>query len=464
MTVQLSTVKPDYEDILAQLTSYLRNENSWKDLIEASTGQLLTKFLAGGIAYNQFTIERAVQENFLESALGRSGVYAMARDLGVRIKRKSPAEVLVSLTRTSTSGIYSIPAYTQFKIDKTTFFFNPAPITFNNTQATVTGIKLEEGEIRTTSHTSDGTSFQKFLVGTDFTSSDKSVRVLVNNVEWSRIEGGPWLLERTTNSFSDLTSILGEMEITFGNNVVGTIPPAGANLDITEFVVKGSITNTAVTALSVEIPSIQSVTGVTTSTISLADDEKDVSFYKETGARLGRAFNRAVTRSDYNAIAKTYPGVIDAICKGEYEINPGDQNWMSTVGVYLITASVWSPTQEADFLKWLSDQAMLGVFHVIEPTTAVVNDITAHLLVDSKKTSKNLTQIIDDAKNLLLSTYGLQQQRLGRDVYVSDIYDLLTDVSGVSHVIDLTSPATDQVLNEEQYFKLGALNITAAYL
>lgn len=463
MSVQLSTIKPDYEDLLAQLQASLKNEESWKDLIEASTGQLLTKFVAGIGAYSQFTIERAIQENFLGSAQGQASVSLAVKDLGVRIQRKQPSKVKADLQRKNFIGVFSIPKYTQFKIEDL-FFFNPEPITFNAGQEFATNIELEEGKLEEHQFFSNGSSYQKFFVGSNYSSSNTRSMVKVNGEEWYKVNGGVWLLPAGDKCYSDNTSILGELEITLGSNVAGVIPTANSSIVITNFIVTGLSSNKAVSGLSVALPSNTEITGLTTTGITGGDNEKSIEFYKEIGSQLGRSLGRTVTKSDYEATIKTYPSVIDSRCVGERDINPGDQNWQSTVGIYLITRHVWSNEEEDNFIGWVESKGIAGVKCVLEPVTPITSDITASVLIDPVYTSETLQQIQSNIVSAINSIYGLEGQRLGRDVYISDIYDLIMSIPGVKHVPTITSPSMNYLISNDQYFKINNINLTVSYV
>lgn len=460
--IKLSTVKPDYDQVLDQITSYLRSNNSWKDLIEAATGQILAKFISGGVAYNQYSIERAVQENYIETARNLATVLQGVRDHGVRIQRKSPGSVPVTFTRESSSGLYAIPAYSKFKVGDD-YYFNRLPIVFVNGSLTATGT-LEEGELVVHSYTSTGEAFQRFWVGSNYTSSDSLVRAFVDGTEWNRITSGIWAAGFGEQSFSDQTSILGELEVTFGNGVNGVAPTPGSSIEIHEYIIKGAASNNAISGIKVLYDADSKVTGLTSSVISGADDERTMEYYKEVGARLGRSLKRAVTRSDYNAICRSYPGVLAADCRGEYDIQPGNQSWQSTVGIYLVTQSAWTNPQKSAFLTWLQQYAMLGVKHQLEPVTSVVTNITAQLLVDTSLYPYDLDEVISAANTALQLVFKPKSDSLGKEVYKSEIYDCLKNVAGVKYV-NLSLPSGDVItVNADQYFLLGTITLTAAYV
>src|SRR5438093_9888826 len=96
----LSQTTPDFESLVIQLQLFLNSRATWADLLTSSTGQTLIEMMAAVGTFNQFAIEVAAREGFLDTAVRESSVYAITRMLGVRISRKNPAGCDVTLTRT----------------------------------------------------------------------------------------------------------------------------------------------------------------------------------------------------------------------------------------------------------------------------------------------------------------------------------------------------------------------------
>lgn len=129
-SIELSTVKPDPESILLQMQLFLQDKSSWVDMQTSSTGETLLELLAAVGGMNQFGIEGAFRDAFISTAARPSAVYAAARMLGVRIGRKYPAGVDVSLKRADTTLSSVVPKFTQFQINGS-MFFNRDPLMFS---------------------------------------------------------------------------------------------------------------------------------------------------------------------------------------------------------------------------------------------------------------------------------------------------------------------------------------------
>lgn len=460
-TVKLSTIHPDQVDIRTQLESILLTNKVWKDLIPAETGEILIKFIAGVGATNQYTIERAVQECFLETAKSPQNILTITRLLGVRIKRASPNKVKMNVTVPLGENTLNYGKYTQFTIDGQYKFYNKEPIVVR--PGTTQSIELTEGELVIHQYTSDGTAFQQYLIGDSFTSSDDECRVFINGNEWERMTSGIWKAENEQNVFSDQTTQIGSMEITFGNTVNGTIPPINSSIVIHEYIVSGTTTLDERSELEVKCDSDNQFKAKTTTIITGGDSAPTSNFYQLIGARLGRAGERFVTRSDYSAGLLAYPGVIASTVKGEHEFNPPNLNMMNIIRMYLLTTHEWSEDEEAEFMKWLEQYCMLGCKHILEPVEAIPLKIVSKVLISTGYTTEDVRERVTNA---LRAKYALTDSSLEKPAYRSDIHQTIMNVTGVLHNV-LEEPTTDITLEFAQYLSLdvedGGIELTVDY-
>jgi hypothetical protein len=121
-SISLSTVKPDFESLLLQLQLAVQDKSTWIDLQTSGTGETLLELFASVGTINQFGIESAAREGFLTTAVRSSSIYAITRMLGVRIHRKSPASVSITLSRTDSTVSYPVPKFTQFTVNGINYF------------------------------------------------------------------------------------------------------------------------------------------------------------------------------------------------------------------------------------------------------------------------------------------------------------------------------------------------------
>jgi hypothetical protein len=471
--VELSTLEPDYERIYLQLAQDLSNDLVWKDTILSSTGSILLRWIASGIALNQFSIERAFQETFIGTASSQNSILEAVRQLGIRPTRKIPASVSVTLTRTNNQGILTIPKRSNFNITSVAFF-NRDPIVFLDGQTTVAAT-LNQGKILETSITSNGEPFQKYEIGDgDSLIANDDIEVKVNEVEWIRTTSGPWTLGDSANSFYETTSSKSNIEIMFGNGDFGNIPVSGAVIDVTYVKTLGKDANNSATNLQVtwvDMPSEVYVTGVTSGIISGGGDAKSTEFYSVMGPHLRAANNRAVRRSDFRSKAvENYPEIKDALFRGQAELAPGRRSMMNVIGVTLLTDTVWS---QSKFDKWAEDFNERYAIYKCEflrlDPSFITMDISATIYCRPDAT-------LEDVRNklsiILQEYFSFKINSLGYPVYKTDISDILNGRNQKTpdelleqqvNYVELGSTVQDVIVSPTQVVTLGNVNLTMQY-
>ena len=460
--IKLSTIKPDYVSIRDQLNLVLQTSSVWRDIIPASTGEILIKFVAGIGAYDQFAIERYIQECFFDTAKSPQNILTIARTLGVRIARKAPAKVGVTITRQSVVTADAIPQFSDFTVNGI-HFYNAESIAFPVGTAAVDA-ELTEGTPVESLFVSSGQPWQKFYVGAGFRSSNELIRVQINGVEWEKTRTGIWYADPLytgdpANQFSDMTTAAGRAEIQFGNGIIGSIPAPGAQIKIIEYTVGGSASNNSESGLKGTSVYNSNFDVLTTTPIVAADDEPAATLYTQIGAKAARSLDRYVSRSDYESNLIFYPNVVDVKVVGEHEV--GTQlNMMNVVNVYTLLADAFEGEEEQNrFLDYIYEKSLIGVVNNVVFAQALAVDVIGQLLVDPKY---SLSDVYARAISSISALMAPQSGSIGRAVYRSDIHQAVMNVPGVVHFV-LASPALDTIPAYNQWVKLNSLTVTPEY-
>lgn len=270
----LSNTTPDVDSLILQMQLYVSSKQSWKDLIASGTGQTLIELMASVGCFNQFAIESAARECFLTTAARDSSVYAITRMLGVRINRKSPAHVEVSITRPSSriGTLEVIPKFSQWTVNGVKFF-NRENISFQigKVSPVIYGkdssgalvelpTTLYEGEVRQQILQSDTSTFREiYLEEPGFVVSNEDVRVVVvsktgDRVAWTPLQEGQgiWMSGPGDNKYYNSTSGFGDAILAFGDGFHGAVPPPVCNIEVTYAVTNGAASNTGMSNLEVK--------------------------------------------------------------------------------------------------------------------------------------------------------------------------------------------------------------------
>jgi len=462
--VALENVTPDFEEIFSALQMEVTKSDSWRDASQSSTGNLLLSAIASGIAQNQTAVVRAAQETMLDTARLPNSIFAIARMLGVRLLRKKPASVRVTLNNANLDAIHVIPAYTQWSVGRAKFF-NRDQIVFNEGQAQQAGIVLHQGTVMEETFTANGKIHQRYEVGmSNFTTSDEDLECFINNEPWTNVQDGLWRYPKQ-KVYIDLTTAKGAADIIFGNGVYGDVPPAGAEVKFVYARTDGAQGAFPTIGLAVKCLTNSVITGLTTTASLGGGDERDHEFYRVNAPTLFSGRGKAVTRAQYKSLVLTYDDVIDCAVLGQQDIDPNDPKLFNLAHVSVLTASTipWSTDQWNTFVKWLTERSMIGVHLVRKDPTPVILDVTATIYC---KPNSNLQAIKNAVETALRESLKPTLGSIGRNIYRSDIYEILTTEESsapyVTHV-KLAAPMVDMTVNNYSYVKLNNVSLTCVY-
>lgn len=297
----------------------------WKSESPNDFGIVLIELFAYMGDMLSFYIDRTANEAFLDTAVQRSSVYAIARMLDYRPTGQKAAALTVKFTTASDTGAVTIPARTRVQTvaspgdDPIVFETNSNlvipgntanPAVYNGTVGATEGVTIPDELVAV----SDGTAEQQYPL---FRSPviDGSVLVEVAGVQWVHydhlLDAGP-----NDTAYTTITDENGVTFVRFGDDVNGRIPPTGALLGVTYRIGSGAAGNVAVgTVRELTVPvlvngAVQPVTGVTNETKGVGGaDPESIDSIRINAPRSLATVNRAVTVADYAALALRVSGV-----------------------------------------------------------------------------------------------------------------------------------------------------------
>lgn len=287
---------------------------------------------------------------------------------------------------------------------------------------------LYEGVIAQETYTSDGSSFrQLYLTPSNFQVSDVDVSVSVKAADgtlsaWSRINDGMWSAGSSDKVYYDSTSGLGETIITFGDGTNGAIPLLGNEIQVKYAITTGQTANNGLAELDVACTEYPWAQGITTSVISGGANEKPSNYYKFMAPLIFKARNRAVTDTDYLAVALDYPGIVSANIMAQRDIAPHDLRWMNQVQICLLptdpkldalTRNEWD-----DFLQYMEAKKHAAVQIVTKDPTKQLAEIELTLAL---KVQYTVSSVLPAAEAAVRALFERQSDTLGRRIAVSDI-------------------------------------------
>jgi hypothetical protein len=441
MTIELSNISPDFNDLVSQLQTILASKDTWKDRLTTSTGQTLIEMIAAIGAYSQYSIESAFQENWPQSAKNANSLYAASNFMGVRVNRKGPSSITINFVAPSA---VSLPAYSQFT-GVGSYWFNRDPIVYDPAILTPLPVVLYQGQVKTENFYGLGSNFQAFITTeTAFTVADQDITLEINNVSIPVIQEGLWT-KPTLPGVQDMTLPSGQMMLLFGNAIYGSLPTVNDLCTVT-YVVTLGVNGDNIPTLSQKFNLETDTTkyGIATTQASGGGDQTSYLVYKNITPALFGAFSSSVTGNQYKRLPIQYPGVLDAKTFSQREINPFALTWMNVIKVCLLTNTVMDTAQWHAFETWYLDQTMYSTrIYRQDPIASNVN-------VNAKVYCKNFANTSDVHVNTIAAVAAVFQPRqgiIGLDIYRSDIINAILQADSNVEYVVLNSPATDIILS-----------------
>jgi hypothetical protein len=435
---ELSKVKPDRDDLVAQLQSALESKDAWKDRVVSSTGQTLVDFTAAVGAYSQYSVESAYQEVWPESAKNADSLYAAANFAGVRYNRRQPASVTASLSAPTPT---TIPAYSQFVINGS-YWFNRTALSLSSTPSAQT---LFQGKIVDTTVTGLGTDYQAYVTPEkDFAVSNTDVIVEINAGAIQTITRGVWTLPNQAGC-QQFTLPNGACIVLFGNSHFGSKPGVNDSVRIyyaTTFGADGN--NLSVQGQQAVLVSDPSAKGTVTTAPTGGANQSDPFVYKNVTPALFGTHDAAVTPAQYKAAPMLYPGVLDAQVYAQREINPKALTWMNNMKVVLLTAAPFSAADWEAFTAFMQERTMFKCQFIRQDPVSVPVDVNVDVYCSN---FSNLTEIKAKVIAGITTLFAPKRGILGFDTYRSDIERVVDMADKNVEYMVLNSPSSDIVLS-----------------
>lgn len=368
----LSDLTVDYSQFQAQFEAYLATQGAWKGNLTTQTSQTLIDLASTIGAFTVSRLQRTFENCFPETAVSDDAILSIAQMQGLRLSRKLPSTITVTLTA---AGDLTIPPLTQFSVSGKYFFNRTQIVLPANTE--VSDITLYQGSVVTYLIVGLGTDRQFFVSEEDgFQISDQDVEVSVSNVIIPKSYGGLWNYKGEP-AYADMTLADGRLMVIFGDSRFGTVPSTNDVVRIRYPLTDGaSSNNQQLLGKAVTIDGFTGVTGTVTSNPTGGADDKSVLAYKNLSAGSFGTYDSAVTKNQYVSVIGVYPGIVDAITQAQRDINPSALEWMNVIRVSGLTNSPWGDQQKRDFIDAMQKVTMYAPRFVWQDPIPVPRDVS----------------------------------------------------------------------------------------
>lgn len=435
-----SDLSADPSQFKADLESKLSQSSVWKGNLTTQVGTALVDSVAALGAFCQQQIMNAYINCFQETAVLDDAIKSIAIMQGTRLTRRLPASMKTVLQ--SELNI-TIPAFTQFLCAGHSFF-NRDVIELKAGESLE--ITLYQGNVFVKIFSGVGSELQSWVSDEDkFIVSDTDVHVLVNGDLINKAYGSLWNYKNIP-AFMDGTTAEGRLLVQFGNARFGTMPGINDTVTIIYCTTEGASGNNFTTVGSkISISGYSKVTGKSLENPSGGANQKSTLAYKNSTAGSFGTYGSAVTKSQYQSIVNTYPGVVDAFTQAQRERNPGDLKLMNVITVTGITTSPWNDEQKQEFCNWCQQQSMYSTRFVWIDATPVVRNVSVKVFCYNSSILSNVEQ---NAASAIRALFAPKSGILMTDFYMSDIITAVRNSdSGIAYVV-IEEPLDEMIVTQ----------------
>jgi len=410
---------------------------------------------------------------YLQTVVDRMSLKRLLDLIGYSLGQATPASVIVTFALEDGHPEFTIPQGTQVSTEETP---EESLIMFETSEdmlvvAGVSTIEIVCLEGQTISNeilgSSDGSADQSFEVGNSPAIwESETIEIYTDGVwvEWTRVDD---FVDSESTSLHYRVELDSERKyyIVFGDGINGKIPETGTNnIRCTYRIGGGSDGNVSADTIVELVSNIDYIDSVTNNNPASggADWETIEQARKFAPASL-RSLNRAVCKNDFKTLTEAYVsptyGAIAKACIQEQGLS---------ITVRIVPASGGQPSDglKSDLQDYLDSVRLIGTYvEVDDPVYQTVN-IDVDIYIKNGYNQSTVVQAVRSALSAHLSptyqdpTTKLYTHEFGRDVYLSDLYDIIDGIEGVDHS-EVTTPSGDVEIEENEIVAIGTLDITA---
>ena len=450
----------DYDSLLLSMRSLVGQKlPEWRDFTnEADFGNVLLELFAHVGDILSYYQDRVANESFLGTASTRRGVIEHLRLIGYELGTAAPASTSLSLAvpagvtakvtirqgdAFATRSQKSRPSvrFEYAREAPVVIDFATVPVDPVTGRKVFDGLPVEEGRLFAGEvlGVSDGTPNQRFQLahagvvlrppGAARIGQDVSlVSTLGADVAAWDLRESLAFSQAAQRDFSVLLDAEDRATVVFGDGTFGAVPPSGATLVATYRVGGGTAGNVPARSIGtiVDAPALALLGAVVTNPEAAVGgaDREDIEHAVKHAPAVFRSLRRAVTASDYEAIALSFQGVgkVRAVATGWNEV---------TLHVAPALGGKVSDVLEANLKSFFEDKRMLSQIVEISDVDYVPIRVTAEIAVESFYVPDDvLAQVREAAARLL----AFDRVDFGQSLYLSKFYEQCQEVPGVVFV------------------------------
>jgi len=464
---RISYTAKDYEAIRKQLIERIPTiTDRWTDFNQSDLGMTLLELFCGVADMLCFYLDNQANEAYLPTARQRQNVINLAALVNYRLDRPVAATTMLHFALSTALGYHiSIPkgarcraATENGNVDFVTLETVTIPAgTLSKTVGAVQGVPVQE-QFQTNGQPDQTLTLVNKKIAEGY------LEVWIDGVRWSEVRTF-YDSASADKHFIVTTDALDSTKVTLGDGNYGFLPPAGRTVLVKFLETKAAagnigkyLVNTLLDPVYHEGQLVKlAVTNIETASGGGPREALDHA-RTQAPAEIATLW-RAVTKSDYVALAEGFPGVAKAQVL--------DVNDCINLGYYHVCVVIApdggglpSQTLKQQVKAFLDERKLLTVtVHVKDPVFIPAN-INATIYVYR---THNRSLVEDAVRQRIRDFLAFENVSFGQDIYFSDIVALIDSTEGVSHVV-MTNPKKDLVLGPGDLPYEGHTVINSTYV
>lgn len=436
----VTPLQRSYDSIKAKLIASIRERiPEMNDFTEGNIFVILLSIYAAVAEVLHYYIDNMAREAFLPTARRYSSVYNHAKLVDYHIKCAVPStvDILLYLDKPAESDI-AIPISTFTSTDGKPWQSTKEVVLVKGSYSVKIPLRQIENRTiqQTISYTSSNPRFilgipndgRKYAEGSMSLKIGQDSWILVDTFAYSGPNDKVFKVEPDENLYPT---------IIFGDNKFGKVPNASSTM-VASFNVtygkQGNVPSGSFTSVPSNISKIDSRLKISSPyAANGGSDYEDFESLKSHIPLSIKSLGVAITKDDYESLAKLVPGVNKAYVNyrcGKYieiyitpdnpNIDPNDNGWGQASEALIDTV-----------------ESRLNKSKVITTNILVGSTHAARIYIDAEITGKksyNSTDIINQVKPAILEAYNYNTSDINKPIRLSDLYSLIDNLSTVDYL------------------------------
>ena len=452
---QINVTELDFDNIKQNLKTFMQSQAEFSDYnFEGSALSVLLDTLAYNTHYNAVLAHLLANESFLDSAIKRTSVVSLAKNLGYTPRsRRCPVGTLTFTITPSgayTSSTYTLPRDTVFtsSLNGTSYTFVPSEAvtaTLQNVSGTnkfvFSNLKLKEGKRISNSFliTTNKELDPVIIPNKDVDTSTLRVRVQTSgsnfNIETYVLHTGILDIDETSKVYFLEETIEGLYSITFGDDVIGKKLTAG-NVVIVDYINTNGVTaNGAKTftcsATLTGAGEIKAYSGPVAA--SGGQNKESIDSIKINAPKYNSARERGVTASDYKSLILASNENIQSCSVWGGESNDPPVYGKVFISLDPIAGQVITQQDKDNIVSNIIDpRGSIGILpEFVDPEYTFIT-LKVSVVYNANATSLTSGQLSSSVSSAISTYFNTELNILNKNFYFTALH---TSIKGVSNSI-----------------------------